>query len=446
MGIFNRIRNIWNLGGGSIGPDDIFHRFQFMEWTGDGCGDNGFHVDLDECSGIDDAYRRCSTLRTIANRIASAHNNGKWWLVDAKDNDVLDKYKGIKQLLRKPNPIQTWGEFMSQLDVYRQLYGEVFVYAVVPVGYSVQDASALWVINPGYIDIEITGKLYMQSDLDDIVLTYFLNVAGIRSELEKEHLLCIKDTNQNIRMNPSDIRGKSRLLGLENSIRNVIQAEEAVYALNKDRGAMGILTNETKDSVGNLPVTPEEKERLQKEYNSSYGLRAKQRKIIITDAALKWQQMSFNVEQLKLFEGMDFNIQRISDALDYPYELLSSGKGATYANKLEAKKLLYQDTIIPISKLYAEKFTEFFGLDRASFFVDFSDVDCLRESEAEKADMLYKQNQAMKIAFDAKVISAAEWRLAIGMDENIYKPDNDDTTNQNNEYDESGTNSTEEGK
>ena len=209
---------------------------------------------------------------------------------------------------------------------------------------------------------------------------------------------------------------------------------------------MGILTNETKDSVGNLPVTPEEKERLQKEYNSSYGLRAKQRKIIITDAALKWQQMSFNVEQLKLFEGMDFNIQRISDALDYPYELLSSGKGATYANKLEAKKLLYQDTIIPISKLYAEKFTEFFGLDRASFFVDFSDVDCLRESEAEKADMLYKQNQAMKIAFDAKVISAAEWRLAIGMDENIYKPDNDDTTNQNNEYDESGTNSTEEGK
>lgn len=445
MGIFNRIRNIWNLGG-SIGPDDIFHRFQFMEWTGDGCGDNGFHVDLDECSGIDDAYRRCSTLRTIANRIASAHNNGKWWLVDAKDNDVLNKYKGIKQLLRKPNPIQTWGEFMSQLDVYRQLYGEVFVYAVVPVGYSVQDASALWAINPKHIDIEITGKLYMQSNLDDIVLTYFLNVAGIRSELEKEHLLCIKDTNQNIRMNPSDIRGKSRLLGLENSIRNVIQAEEAVYALNKDRGAMGILTNETKDSVGNLPVTPEEKERLQKEYNSSYGLRAKQRKIIITDAALKWQQMSFNVEQLKLFEGMDFNIQRISDALDYPYELLSSGKGTTYANKLEAKKLLYQDTIIPISKLYAEKFTEFFGLDRASFFVDFSDVDCLRESEAEKADMLYKQNQAMKIAFDAKVISAAEWRLAIGMDENIYKPDNDDTTTQNNEYDESGTNSTEEGK
>lgn len=57
----------------------------------------------------------------------------------------------------------------------------------------------------------------MQSDLDDIVLTYFLNVAGIRSELEKDHLLCIKDTNQNIRMNPSDIRGKSRLLGLENS-------------------------------------------------------------------------------------------------------------------------------------------------------------------------------------------------------------------------------------
>lgn len=446
MGIFNRIRNIWNLGGDVAGFNDIFARYHFMEWTGNGCGDNGFHVDLDECAGIDDAYCRCSTLRTITNRIAGAHNNGKWWLVDAKDNDVLDRYKGIKQLLRKPNPIQTWGEFMAQLDVYRQLYGEVFVYAVIPVGYSVQDASALWVINPGYIDIEITGKLYMQSDLDDIILSYYLNTGGIRTKLDKEHLLCIKDISQNIRISPSDIRGKSRLLGLENSIRNVIQAEEAVYALNKDRGAMGILSNEAKDSIGNIPLTPEEKERLQKEYNSSYGLRAKQRKIIITDAAVKWQQMSFNVEQLKLFEGMDFNIQRISDALDYPYELLSSGKGTTYANKLEAKKLLYQDTIIPVSKLYAEKFTEFFGLDRASFFVDFSDVDCLRESEAEKADMLYKQNQAMKIAYDAKVISTSEWRLAVGMDEQIYKPDNNDTTIQNNEDDKGREDSTEERK
>ena len=446
MGIFNRIRNIWNLGGDAAGFNDIFARYHFMEWTGNGCGDNGFHVNLDGCSGIDDAYCRCSTLRTITNRIAGAHNNGKWWLVDAKDNDVLDRYKGIKQLLKKPNPIQTWGEFMAQLDVYRQLYGEVFVYAVVPVGYSVQDASALWVINPGYIDIEITGKLYMQSDLDNIILSYYLNAGGVRTKLDKEHLLCIKDISQNIRMSPSDIRGKSRLLGLENSIRNVIQAEEAVYALNKDRGAMGILSNETKDAVGNIPLSQEEKERLQKEYNSSYGLRAKQRKIIITDAAVKWQQMSFNVEQLKLFEGMDFNIQRISDALDYPYELLSSGKGTTYSNKQESKKLLYQDTIIPISKLYAEKFTEFFGLDRASFFVDFSDVDCLRESEAEKADMLYKQNQAMKIAYDAKVISTSEWRLAIGMDEQIYKPDNNDTTIQNNEDDQGREDSTEEGK
>lgn len=422
------MKNIWDLGKSAVPGHYGAGNITFMEWKGDNCTP-GFSVDLASFDGITQAYRNCSMLKTISNRNAAALTNGRWWIVDRKDNDVAGKYKGLARILRRPNPIQSWNEFVIQLDVYRQIYGEVFVYAVVPAGFSVQEASALWVINPSYVEVDVSGKAYMQSEAEDIIRAYYLRTGGQRTELERGHVLFIRDINQNIGMSQSDIRGESRLIGLEKSIRNIIQAEEAVYALNKDRGAQGILSNETKDVVGKLDMTPEEREKVQREYMEAYGLSRGQRKVIITDANLKWQQMSFNVRDLMLFEGMEYNIQRIADSLDYPYELLSHTAGVTYANKLEAKRFHYQNTVIPLAMLYAEKFTEFFGLDRHLLTVDFSGVECLIKSEVEKADTLCKQNEALSIAYEKGVISLAEWRLAMGMDEEIYKPDSNNSEN-----------------
>ena len=156
-----------------------------------------------------------------------------------------------------------------------------------------------------------------------------------------------------------------------------------------------------------------------------YGLSARQAKVIVTNASLKWQQMTFSVKDLMLFEGINKNIQLLCDAFGYPYELLGNDSGVTYANKLEAKRSFYQDSIIPISKIYAEKFTEFFGLEGVSVAIDYSDVECLRMAEKEQAEAFYRKNEAMRIAYEKGVVSTAEWRLYIGYDEEIYKPDQD---------------------
>lgn len=435
MGFLNRIRSlrgIFNNGTGISPVGQMSGSYDFITYRVGGDVPD-VTVNLDDLDGINDAYIRCSTLGTIVNRNAMALVNGKWWVVDRKDNEVIGKYAGIASLLKNPNPLQTWSEFIVQMDVYRQVYGEVFVYAVVPDGFSIQEASALWVINPCYIDIELTGKMYMQADVDDIIVNYYLNAGGYRNLLDKSCILYMRDLNQNLNMAPDNIRGMSRMVSVRNSIRNIIQAEEAVYSLNKDRGAQGILSNEAKDVTGTVPMDDKEKEDVQNKLNGRYGLKENQWKVIVTDASMKWQQMSFNVKDLMLFEGIENNIKRISEAYDYPYELMADGN-VTYANKIEAKRYHYQNNIIPISKIYAEKFTEFFQLKRDSFYVDFSEVECLRDSEAQKADMLHKLNQAYKIAKDAGIISMAEWRLAIGLDEEVYKPDkvtNNDETGEN---------------
>lgn len=395
---------------------------QFFTFTGDRCTPE-FTVDFNSIYGINDAYDKCSTLKAIVNRMALVIANVKLWILDDAGNDVSDKYKDLATLLKRPNFIQTWPEFMQQLDVYRQLYGEAFIYASVPVGFNNANATALWVLNPLFIDIESNGRLYDQNDIDDVVIRYIFSCSGQRRDLDPRNVLHIKDVNQNIDFAPNDLRGSSRLLGLETSIANIIQAEEAIYSMNRDRGAIGILSNDQKDISGTIPLTDDEKESLRKQYQSLYGLSARQAKVIITNASLKWQSISFNVKDLMLLEGIEKNIQLISDALGYPYELLSTSTGVTYENKSEAKKLLYQDSIIPIANIYAEKLTGFFGLENAKIEFDFSDIECLKKSEKEAAETLYQLNQAMQTAYNNGVISRAEWRLAIGMDEDVYKPE-----------------------
>lgn len=395
---------------------------QFFTFTGDKCTPE-FTVDFNSIYGINDAYDKCSTLKAIVNRMALVIANVKLWILDDAGNDMSDKYKDLATLLKRPNFIQTWPEFMQQLDVYRQLYGEAFIYASVPIGFNNANANALWVLNPLFIDIESNGRLYDQSDIENIGLRYIFNSSGQRRELAPSNVLHIKDVNQNIDFAPNDLRGSSRLLGLETSLANIIQAEEAIYTMNRDRGAIGILSNDQKDISGTIPLTDDEKESLRNQYQSLYGLSARQAKVIITNASLKWQSISFNVKDLMLLEGIEKNIQLIADALGYPYDLLSTSKGVTYENKAEAKKLLYQDSIIPIANLYAEKLTGFFGLENAKIEFDFSDIECLKKSEKEAAETLYQLNQAMQTAYNNGVISRAEWRLAIGMDEDVYKPE-----------------------
>lgn len=430
MNILERVGTaIWALGGGLEKVQSSGINFFGIKGIP---GLPDIEIKLDSIAGISNAYNRCSSLRSIVNKNAMALANGKWWVVDKKDNDVLNKYKGIRSLLAKPNPLQSWSEFISLAYVMWQIHGEVFIHAVTPVGFGVDEASALWVINPANIDIKLSNKMYDQSDKEEIVLGYYLNNGVRQVKLENKDVLHIRDLSQNIGFSPTDVRGKSRLCGLESTIRNIIQAEEAIYSLNKDRGAQGMLVNKTKNVTGSVPLLPGEKDKIQQDYKMKYGLGVDQDKVLITNSDLEWKQMTFNVRDLMLFEGIDANIQRLSDAFDYPYELLANAKGSTYANRLEAKRDWYQNTIIPTANYFAECLTSFFGLSRDSFVVDYSDVECMKKTESEKADAQHKQNQAWKIMVDSGAASIAEWRLAAGMDEEIYKPDKRDENRQQN--------------
>ncbi len=391
---------------------------QFMLFTGS-CEVPGFCVDFDCLSGLKEAYCHCSPISSIIGKLASAMANGKWWVVDENDSDVSHLYPAISKLLDSPNPLQTWTEFCIQADTLRYIYGEVFLYFSIPVGFTPQDATAVWAINPECIEIAQTGRMYDQSSFEAIVKHYVFN-DGVKSRIiHPDSVLHIKDSHQNISFNSKSLRGCSRLISLENDIKNFIFGQEAIRSLNKDRGAQGMITNKTKDSVGDVALNKEEIEQVHKDYNQAFGLDHSKKKVFISNKNLDWKQMSFNVKDLMLHEGLKQNKENMADAFNYPYALLANSTGPTYSNQDTSDKDLYQNAVIPFSKIYAEKFTKYFGLAGAKIIIDFSDVECLQEAKKEKAEAMKSLNAANEIAFQNHVITVEEWREDLEKDQNF---------------------------
>jgi phage portal protein BeeE len=388
-------------------------RASFMSFTGD-CDTPPFTINLNEWQGVRKAYGKCSPVATIVNRLASSMANGKWWIVDENNNDASGRNSSISELIRNPNPFQTTVEFIKQMDLYRSLYGVTYIYATVPEGFAVEDAACLWPVNPERVEV-VYGNMnpYFAKDVNDVIDRYIITVGSERISVSPAHILCVRDSSPDL----FDNACPTRLAGLEYEIKNICQAQEAIYSLNKDRGAQGIITNKTRDAGGSVPLLDDEKKEIHDEYRRKYGLSCSQAKIIISNADLGWQQMTFNVRDLMLFEGIKQNIESIADAFNYPFELLANQKGTTFANRAEAIKYLYQDNIIPAANMYAERFTRFFGLHDAKIDIDFSHVEYLREAEKERAEAMLKLNQALQIPYRLNVITREEYRKLLDLDE-----------------------------
>lgn len=371
------------------------------------------------------AYKLVRDIRMVINRRAGIFRNGKVWILDEDGNEpTTEEANNARKLLLNPNPLQTWTDFYIQQKVYKYIFGYCPVYKLRPVG--MPGISALYNILPLIFEEKHTGQLYMQSDINNIISSYYLNYGGEKISLRVEDVYIAKDTTVNL--DPNCFLPESRLTALQYDAALVRALGDARFTMVEKRGALGILSNDTKDAAGHLPVTDEEKKQIQREY-SKYGLSTHKNQLIITDANLKWQQMAISTKDLMLLElGEDAKIQ-IADMFDYPAELLSSIKGTTYANKREAKKSLYEDVALPEAVSDSEQLTRELELESCRIEIDFSEVPVLQEDEKMRAETLRNTISALDTAYAKGIISILEYRTELS---NLIEIEPEDIPDENN--------------
>jgi len=339
-----------------------------------------------------DAFYTCPPLNSIINyqaymfsRCTFKHYkkqaNGKY--KEIKDSNLIKK-------LNNPNPLQSGNEFLSQLYIYWQVYGNNFIYNATTLDPSNYDYIVnLWNLPNQYLDIKVTNKLWSANSLTDIIKS--ITLTNTREFFNVENIILIN--NSGIKYdNGKYLLGSSKIDTLIKPISNILSSLEARNVLLNKRGALGILSNESTDANGTIPLQGTEKEDLQNSF-LDYGLSNEQWQIIITDANLKWQQMALPIKDLMLEEGYKRDKIEICDAYSHDILLMNEKEASTFNNLNEAHKSVYSNKIIPCWKILESDLNNFFKLEQKNEYLEicYDDIEVLKEDKSLKLDNSIKE-------------------------------------------------------
>lgn len=301
-------------------------------------------------------------LNAVIYRRAEMVANGIWKHYNAKGEEVENS--DVVKLLNRPNPLQSRKEWIIQNDIQKSVYGNSLTYLLR--GSSLALPSALWNLSPQYVTIDRTGLLFNQTDLKNIVTKYKLKYDGTtgKSQMEMEPHEVM---HRNIQDIDDPLLGTSPFHALKMPISNIRAAYGFRNVIITEKGALGILSNNSKNSSGAIPLSADERKRIDKEYTRNYGISDKQRKIIMSNASLVWQPMSYPTKEMMLFEEVTDDFRIIIDKYGMDEALFAVGgvgnTGTTFENKNMAEKRVYEDTIIPEGEDLANSLTYKLGLE-----------------------------------------------------------------------------------
>jgi phage portal protein BeeE len=375
------------------------------------------------------AYQKCPVVSAIINKKAQALVNGKRYVMTGTGKKAKEATgpvaDAVRKLLKRPNPLQTGREFRAQGAIYKQIYGWNAILKVIPSGYE-SDYSRwkLWNIPPWMIQVQDTQEAFYLSTTKpfaSIRLTYM----GSSVVIDQSVITFIKENQISTSTynaagnneNSSLFLPDSKLYNCDQNISNFVDSTGSRGSMTRDRGPQWLLTNDSNDGDGGLfPVDPAEVERVQADF-LQYGIRAGQRKAIITDAKLKLQTVGFDAGQLKLLEGELQDAKIISDTLNYPPYLLGL-VDAKFDNQDVAERALYTNSIIPDCDSEDEQWDDMLGLDSFGLRLetDFSHLPALQEDDVKRSTARLLLDQALSIEYQAGIITMNQWLVALGED------------------------------
>lgn len=350
-------------------------------------------------------YLQIPELRTVINKRASMMAGGVPYLEDLEGN-VVDSHPWVFELLNNPNPTQSWSDVIFTLSVNDALYSNSFAYAPKR---SFGVVNLVVPLPSNQISIQLSGRRLKQMEsegLIDYFDFYYDDETKERLTLDEVIYLTTPD-GINI-VNPN-----SRMEALKYPLSNIRAAYTKRNVLLENIGAIGILSAKSNDIGGAIPMTPEEKREIQQDW-----YRRSKDELIITEADVNWQPMSFPTKDLMLFEELDADKMALVDIFGLNAYVFSQDKGATFSNVKEGLKMAYTDTIIPETKQMYDALSEQLGLIAEGYklCVDFSHIPVMQVDDNQSAQALDTRAAALlKIQQSGVVLTDEEMRLILNM-------------------------------
>lgn len=376
----------------------------------------------DDAKGYKEIYEKCAPVSSIINRKAKAYAGGELQVLNARtENEVTGQNKEWIRLLTNPNPIQSHRQFFRQLYTYTYLNGYALVMKMYPEAFN-DRPSKLWVLPYWCIEVEDKKTPIYEMAREDLLRGIYFVYNGKKTPLDANNLILISDETASV--DKDTWLPESRLEQCQYPVTTLLSSVEAEATMIQRKGAIGILSKKT-DPLGNMPVDVDYKQDLQREF-SRYGLTRDQWQVIITDADLQWQSMTFPTKDLMLHESYQKALKDLCDAYDFPFELTAHSDRKTLANVSSFDRILYQNAIIPEADSIDSQLMLGLNAEANNIIIkhSYSHIPALQESEKEKGDGRKALNDALQIEYNNGLITRNQWLEKLGEDK-VSNPDFD---------------------
>jgi len=235
----------------------------------------------------------------------------------------------ILTLLNKPNPMQSWEKFLTQMIGAHDIAGEGDVLKI-GIGQSVE----LWPLRPDWLAITTFSMglpvtcSYTPSD------TYEESTV---KQYQFSELMIWAEYNPLFRW-----RGLSPLYSAAYSIDTLNEYAKSNKAmLENGMTPSGVLWTDSEVSDTSFI-------RLQEQFNGKYAGAKNSGKPMILDGGLKWQGMSFSPRDMEFVSGKRLSQLDVCQVLRVPPQIIGIEGSQTFANYEQARAAFYEDEVIPM--------------------------------------------------------------------------------------------------
>lgn len=357
-------------------------------------------------------------VMSITNRIV----NGRFQLKDVKTDAVIYNNKEMNKFLSRPNPLQTFNEFIQQVETYKLVTGSAFVYSNTV---DFIDPKTRWKMTDEYVvlpsqDVQIMYnqqvKFLSAEKVTDVIEKFIFSGGSYQSEISPSNILYIKDTT--IGSGRDHIGGMSRLERLKYPLSNLIAVYEARNAIYVKRGAIGAIVSRTKDDAGAIPLTKKEKEQLLNDYKETYGISSEKHPTMVSTIPIDFVRFNLSIQELQPFEETLLDAITIAGVYNVPSVLIPRKDQSTFSNQDTAEKSLYENVVIPEANSLCSALNSFLGLENDGMYLDvsFDHIPALQPNVREKAEVNKIISETCKANFIAGIITLNEWIAQIGSD------------------------------
>lgn len=377
--------------------DAIFNRKASSAGAGGavlfGLSDTGHKSDYKSIA--DEGYKQNPDVFACLSEIAGAVAGIPWKLYRRR-GDGLEEVKDhpLIDLLARPNPLDSWEDFIEAWTTYLYLAGQAFVYRAGPVNGLPRE---LWNLSPRYVSVVPGGRFQPVAGYD-----YQPDRTKPPTRLKPEEVMHTKF------FNPLDpLNGLSPLVAAYYEIDQGNHGRKwNVSLLRNGARPMGMFVM----PEGMENPTPEQQEAVRRKLLERFQGYEHAGEPIIVAPGTEWKDIGKTPRDMDWTAAMNLSTEKICAVLKVPPEIIGNPEKRTYNSFPEARKAFYMECILPLMDKIQGNLNYWlvpqFGDDLVLRY-DRGDIEALQEGKTE----VYKRVQ------DAWWLSLNEKRRETGFDE-----------------------------